>query len=77
MKRALADLIAIDLSGIKATPIHSIPSNLVYSMDSSSVLHTVVNGRVLMENRELKTIDEERVKEEAQRIADRLREEIG
>jgi len=73
---ALADLIAVDLRGIKATPLHSILSNLVYSMDSSSVLHTIVNGRVLMENRELKTIDEERIKEEAQRIAERLREEV-
>jgi|Deesub1362B_J571_1020462.scaffolds.fasta_scaffold00071_87 5-methylthioadenosine/S-adenosylhomocysteine deaminase len=71
---ALADIIALDVTNLKAIPQHSLVSNIVYSMDSNSVIHAVVNGRILMEERELLTIDEERIKEEARRVAEKLRE---
>lgn len=73
---ALADVIAIDLHDIRMIPRHSIASNIVYSASSSSVLHVVVNGEILMENRRLLKIDEGRIREEAQRVAEKIAEEV-
>jgi len=73
---ALADLIAIDLKDIRMTPSYSIASNIVYSASSSSVLHVLVNGEVLMENRKLLRVDEEKIREEALRVAEKIAEEF-
>ncbi|MEG0156891.1 MAG: amidohydrolase family protein, partial [Anaerovoracaceae bacterium] len=55
-----ADLIVIDLSGPNMHPIHQFATNLVYSASGSDVCLTMVDGRVLYENGEYKTIDIER-----------------
>jgi 5-methylthioadenosine/S-adenosylhomocysteine deaminase len=47
-------------------------SAVVYSAQGSDVDTVIVDGSILMEHRELKTIDEERVKHEAAEISRRL-----
>ena len=69
---ARADLIMIDLNAAHLQPLHSIPAHLVYSAISSDVEMVMVNGKVLMENRRLLTVDEEKVIYEAGKIAARL-----
>ncbi len=69
---ALADIVLYDMKNTMWCPRHNLVSLLAYSARSSSVDTVLVAGRVLMENHELKTLDEERILFEAQRCADRL-----
>lgn len=69
---ALADIVLFDLNNLMWCPRHNLVSLLAYSARSSSVDTVLVAGKVLMENHELKTLDEERIRFEAQRCADRL-----
>jgi 5-methylthioadenosine/S-adenosylhomocysteine deaminase len=43
------------------TPLYNIPSHLVYAARGADVLHSIINGRVVMQSRELKTLDENRI----------------
>jgi len=52
-----ADIILVDLAGPHTQPIHDLAATLVHSARSSDVSTTIVDGRVLMRDRELLTID--------------------
>ena len=67
-----ADIVLLSMYGAAWTPCYNPVSLLAYSAQSSSVDTVMVNGRILMENGEIKTLDEERVLFEAQNVADRL-----
>lgn len=56
-----ADIILVDLSGPHTQPIHDLAATLVHSARSSDVRTTIVDGRVLLRDRELLTIDVEAV----------------
>jgi len=51
------DCILVDLQAPHLQPRHSLVSDLVYAAQPSDVCTTIVNGRVLMRDRELLTID--------------------
>ena len=42
-------------------PNNDIISNLVYNTDGRNVETTIVNGEILMENREIKIVDVEKI----------------
>ena len=72
-----ADLIVIDLTGTHSTPRYrystdAIYNYLVYAAHAADVRHTLVDGRFLLRDRALQTLDEEEVKREAQAIAERI-----
>ncbi|NGO14121.1 amidohydrolase [Streptomyces sp. HC44] len=52
-----ADIILVDLTGPHTQPVHDLPATLVHSARSSDVRTTIVDGRVLMRDRELLTLD--------------------
>ena len=60
-----ADIIIVDISdeldNVKMLPNVDIVSNLVYNADGKNVDTTIVNGQVLMENRNVKVIDTNKV----------------
>lgn len=58
-----ADVILMDTDGVDWVPNpHANPvANLVYSADGSSVRTVIVDGRVVMEDRKLRTVDEPRL----------------
>jgi 5-methylthioadenosine/S-adenosylhomocysteine deaminase len=74
---ANADLAVLDLDGLHLTPRHDLVSHLAYAARGSDVRHTVCDGDVLMEDRELLTVDEERAKREASEHAEALFERAG
>ncbi|MBW2085045.1 MAG: amidohydrolase, partial [Deltaproteobacteria bacterium] len=53
----LADLIVLDLDRPHLTPLYNPRSLLVYAASGADVIHSVVHGRVLMEDRRLTTLD--------------------
>ena len=56
-----ADLIVLDMNQPHLTPLYNIPSHLVYAARGADVLHSVINGRVVMEDRILRSLDEDRI----------------
>ena len=66
---APADFILVNLDAPHMRPIHSLVANLVHSAKGSDVTDVMVDGRWLMRNRELLTLDEVRILHEAERHA--------
>lgn len=65
----LADLILVDLGGVHCQPVHDIAAALVYCARASDVRTTIVDGRVLMRDRRLTTIDRAAMLTEVRRRA--------
>ncbi|MDR2550126.1 MAG: amidohydrolase [Desulfobulbus sp.] len=53
-----ADCIVLDLDQPHLTPLYHPASHLVYAARGSDVIHSVINGRLVMRNRRLLTLDE-------------------
>ena len=64
-----ADLILIDETAPNMLPQYNLPSALVYSAYGTEVTDSIIGGKIVMRNRELLTIDEERVAYEVGKIA--------
>ena len=67
-----ADLVLLDLDAPSLTPLNNPVAALAYSANGSEADTVIIDGRVIMRNRELATIDEERVRAEIARICKRL-----
>jgi 5-methylthioadenosine/S-adenosylhomocysteine deaminase len=53
----LADLILLDLSGIHHQPLHSVSASLVYNVEPPDVHTVIIDGEVVMQDRQIRTID--------------------
>lgn len=67
---AAADLIFLDLDAPSMFPNNNILSSLCYSAGGSEVVSVMINGMFVMENRQLLTIDMEKVLFHVQKMAD-------
>ena len=67
-----ADITLWNMSGVEWQPNYNPISLLVYSANSSSADTVIVDGKILMQNRELKTLDEEKIIFEFNKCANRL-----
>ncbi|MGH9838805.1 MAG: amidohydrolase [Blastocatellia bacterium] len=67
-----ADVILVDPDALHLTPMYNLYSHLVYAMKASDVTDTIVNGRILMRNRRLLTLDEAAVKSAAREYQRRV-----
>jgi 5-methylthioadenosine/S-adenosylhomocysteine deaminase len=68
----LADIIIVDMDKPHLLPVHNQISHLVYATRGSDVKTTIVNGNILMEDGVVKSIDQEKVMEEADIAAEML-----
>ena len=62
---AAADVIVLDYHPFTKLTAENINSHLMFGASGRCVTSTVVNGKVLMENREMKTLDEEKINADA------------
>ena len=69
---AKADIVLVSMKGAAWVPRFNEVSLLVYSGSAADVDTVICDGKVLMQHRELKTLDEEKIKYEAQKCAERL-----
>jgi len=67
-----ADVILIDLSKPHLKPLHNVMANIVHSAHGSDVNTVIVDGKILMEDRCLKTLDEKMIMEKATSAASNL-----
>jgi 5-methylthioadenosine/S-adenosylhomocysteine deaminase len=76
-----ADIAVLNVSQPHLMPFHNLPNNIVYSGSGEDVITTIVDGRVLMEDRRVLVMDEDEVlreaSERAHQIAARWRERLA
>src|SRR4051812_9930291 len=77
-----ADLIVLDLSGLHNVPVFrrdrdSVYAQIVYTSKATDVVHVMCNGRWLMRDRALLTLDEAELRSAAQAVAGRIDAFLG
>jgi 5-methylthioadenosine/S-adenosylhomocysteine deaminase len=68
-----ADLIVVSMASARQTPMYDPVSHLVYVTRGDDVRTTIVNGRVLMRDRNVLTLDRRQVLADARLFADKVR----
>ena len=68
-----ADVVLMNLDAVHTLPSYEAVSTLVYTANAQNITDVIVAGRYLLQNGELETIDEERVKEEVKKRAKRYK----
>ncbi len=69
-----ADIVLINLKDIRMQPITNPISHIIYSIDSSCIDTVIINGKLIMYNRRILTIDEEEVREKFIKVVEDLYE---
>jgi 5-methylthioadenosine/S-adenosylhomocysteine deaminase len=72
-----ADLILVRMNNIETIPLFSIPNQLVYSTDGHNVETVIIDGKIVLKNRKLGHIDEEKLISESQLKAKQIAEKSG
>jgi 5-methylthioadenosine/S-adenosylhomocysteine deaminase len=67
-----ADVAIVDLDSLNQTPLYNIYSDLVYATKASDVRTVIVEGRVIMRDRRLLTLNEDDIKARARRFRERI-----
>lgn len=68
----LADIILIDKKAPNMVPAHNNIANIVYSAHAGNVTDSIIDGKLVMQDRQLLTVDEEKIVEEAEKQAQKL-----
>jgi 5-methylthioadenosine/S-adenosylhomocysteine deaminase len=68
-----ADLIVVSMRSARQTPIYDPISHLVYATHGDDVQSTIVNGRILMKDRKVLTLDADAVLKDARAMAAKVR----
>ena len=72
-----ADIILIDTNSANMVPDSStLTSNIIYSANGSNVDTTICNGKILMENKKLTVLDEQKIYDKAREAIKNLKEAI-
>ena len=71
-----ADIIVVGMSKARQTPLFDPVSQIVYASRGDDVETTIVNGRILMRDRKVLTLDETRVLSDARAAADQVRKAV-
>ena len=71
-----ADVIVVDMSRPRQQPLFDAVAQIVYASRGDDVLTTIVNGRILMRDRKVLTMNEAAVLNEARAAADLVRKAV-
>ncbi len=72
-----ADLVIVSTASARLTPMYDPVSHLVYAVHGDDVRTVMVNGRLLMRDRKMLTLDEPAVLAEARKLAASVRAAVG
>jgi len=67
-----ADLLVIDRDTLNQIPLYNVYSDLVYATKAADVETVIINGRLVMRNRRLLTLNETAVKADARTFRDKI-----
>jgi len=65
----LADVILLDLKSPNLIPSHNPVSNFVYSANPSNISEVIINGKLVMKEGKILTVDEGKVLEKAEKVS--------
>ena len=68
----VADLFILDLNTETCEPCGNIFSDIVYNAKGSNVLTTIINGKIIMENREIKGVSKQKIYKKCSEIIERI-----
>jgi 5-methylthioadenosine/S-adenosylhomocysteine deaminase len=68
-----ADVIVVSMTSARQTPMYDPISHLVYATRGTDVQTTIVDGKVLMRNRKVLTLQEEEVLKEARLLSEKVK----
>jgi 5-methylthioadenosine/S-adenosylhomocysteine deaminase len=72
-----ADLVVVDLDSLHQTPLYNIYSHLVYATKASDVRTVIIEGRPVMLDRRLLTLDEALIKRRARAYQEKISRSIS
>ncbi len=67
-----ADVIVVDLNRPHLQPVYNVVSHLVYAATGADVRDVIIDGKIVMQNRRLLTLDEERVLARMKEIREKI-----
>jgi len=67
-----ADLLVIDRDTLNQIPLYNVYSDLVYATKAADVETVVINGRIVMRNKRLLTLNETTIKSDARTFRDKI-----
>ena len=73
----LADLIVVDQRSPHLVPVRNPISNLVYAANGSDVDTVIIDGKIVMQGRKVKTIDETEIVEQVQKVGLEVDKRLG
>ena len=69
----LADIAVVSTHDVNMTPVYNPYSALVYSANAANVRHVIVNGQIIMQDRQVLTVDEEEARQAVIRFTENVR----
>jgi cytosine/adenosine deaminase-related metal-dependent hydrolase len=73
----LADVIVLDHNATTMIPFYDVYSTLVYAASAQDVRTTIIQGRVIMEDRKIKTVDVEDVRGHMRLLSKRIADAVA
>lgn len=67
-----ADIIILDMNQPHLTPLYNVPSHLVYAARGADVVHSIIAGKIVMENRKLLTLDENHLLAQMRKMGEKI-----
>lgn len=67
-----ADVIVLNMNQPHLTPLYDVPSHLVYAARGADVLHSIIDGKIIMESRKLLTMDEDRLLADMRKMGEKI-----
>jgi 5-methylthioadenosine/S-adenosylhomocysteine deaminase len=72
-----ADLLIIERDALNQIPLYNVYSDLVYATKSFDVQSVIINGRMVMQNRRLLTLNEPQIKRDAAVFREKIIKSLG
>jgi 5-methylthioadenosine/S-adenosylhomocysteine deaminase len=72
-----ADIIILDLNRPHLQPVYNIVSHLVYSATGADVRDVIIDGKLVMENRKLLTLDEKKILHKMEEMKTRILQRVS
>jgi 5-methylthioadenosine/S-adenosylhomocysteine deaminase len=72
-----ADVIQIAYDDVHHVPSYDIASHLVYVTDEQDVINVIIDGKLIMHQREFLTLDTEQIREDVTSISSRIKETMN
>lgn len=72
-----ADIIFINTNQPHIMPTHNLPATIIEAVNASDVMHSIIDGKLIMKNREILTMDEEKIMYEASKAMEEISRKAG